>query len=99
MPPLKETLTQVKERSAREIRNRTAARVLQLAAETRGSQALVSTSSFDEEDDKITLESSVKQGFNQPALGFSTTLVLVCFLLWVLIANALLIQYIVTKRT
>jgi hypothetical protein len=70
MPPLKETLTQVKERSAREIRNRTATRVLQLAAETRRSQALVATSSFDEEDDRITLEISVKPTSLPPNTAF-----------------------------
>jgi hypothetical protein len=49
---------------------------LQLAAETRAAQALVS--SCEEDDDEVTSESSVKQAFNQPALGFSTTLALVC---------------------
>ncbi len=106
MPPRrpKETLEEVRERLTREQRQRTATRIGELAVQTQENTARHRLSEAAGETyltaprERRQLQQESKETSAKPPSRESTSLVLVCLLLWALVANALLVHYIYTTR-
>jgi hypothetical protein len=98
-------LEEARERQTREQRQRTAARIGELAVQTQQNTARHRLSELAGETyltaarERRQLEQARKEASGKPAAYESTSLVLVCLLLWVLVANALLVHYIYKNRT
>jgi hypothetical protein len=100
----KETLEEVRERLTREQRQRTAARIGELAVQTLENTAkhrlsvAVGETYLTAGRQRRQVEQERKEASANPASCESTSLVLVCLLLWALVANALLVHYIYTTK-
>ena len=106
MPPRrpKETLEAVRQRLTREQLQRTTTRIGELAVQTQQNTRRQRLSDLAGETyltaarNRRQLEQAPKEASAKPAAYESTYLVLVCLLLWVLVANALLVQHIYINR-
>ena len=106
MPPRrpKETLEAVRQRLTREQLQRTTTRIEELAVQTRQNTRRQRLSDLACENyltaarNRRQQEQAPREASAKPAAYESTCLVLVCLLLWVLVANALLVQHIYINR-
>jgi hypothetical protein len=106
MPPRrpKETLEEVRQRLTREQQQRTTTRIGELAVQTQQNTHRQRLSDLACENyltaarNRREQEQALREASAQPAAYDSTFLVLVCLLLWVLVANALLVQHIYINR-
>lgn len=100
----KETLEEVRERLTREQRQRTAARIGELTVQTLQNTARQRLSDLACENyltaarNRRQQEQAPREASANPASCESTSLVLLCLLLWALVANALLVHYIYTTK-